>query len=88
MKVITIVAFIILGGAAIFSIIPMQVAPGAGPAQYHRRRLVRHGGLPILMTMVAVNFAFSGTELIGIAAGGRKTRIKLFRLPSAPPSPG
>lgn len=28
-----------------------------------------HGTLPILMTMVAVNFAFSGTELIGIAAG-------------------
>ncbi len=27
------------------------------------------GTLPILMTMVAVNFAFSGTELIGIAAG-------------------
>jgi S-methylmethionine transporter len=28
-----------------------------------------NGTLPILMTMVAVNFAFSGTELIGIAAG-------------------
>ncbi len=28
-----------------------------------------HGVMPIIMTMVAVNFAFSGTELIGIAAG-------------------
>ncbi len=37
---ITIVAFIILGGAAIFGIIPMQDGSRAGPAQYHRRRLV------------------------------------------------
>ncbi len=39
-KVITIVAFIILGGAAIFGIIPMQDGSPAPGLQYHRRRLV------------------------------------------------
>ncbi|MFV4998488.1 amino acid permease [Klebsiella pneumoniae] len=37
-----------------------------------------HGGLPILMTMVAVNFAFSGTELIGIAAGETENPHKVI----------
>ena len=63
-KVITIIAFIILGGAAIFGIIPMQ---DGSPAP-----------LPILMTMVAVNFAFSGTELIGIAAGETENPHKVI----------
>lgn len=71
MKVVTIIAFIILGGAAIFGFIPMQdgsPAPGL-------HNITAEGWfptvdyLPILMTMVAVNFAFSGTELIRIAAG-------------------
>ncbi|MGU7808344.1 S-methylmethionine permease, partial [Escherichia coli] len=69
-KVITIVAFIILGGAAIFGIIPMQDgSPAPGLRNITAEGWFPHGGLPILMTMVAVNFAFSGTELIGIAAG-------------------
>ncbi|UMX90420.1 hypothetical protein MJ579_06280 [Klebsiella pneumoniae] len=85
-KVITIVAFIILGSAAIFDIIPMQdgsPAPGLSPPKAGSRTAAA-----ILMTMVAVNFAFSRTELIGITAGERKTHGRLFRLPSAPPSPG
>lgn len=88
-KVITIIAFIILGGAAIFGIIPMQDgSPAPGLRNITAEGWFPHGGLPILMTMVAVNFAFSGTELIGIAAGKRKIRIKSFRWPFAPPSPG
>lgn len=69
-KVITIVAFIILGGAAIFGIVPMQDgSPAPLLSNLTAEGWFPHGGLPILMTMVAVNFAFSGTELIGIAAG-------------------
>jgi len=69
-KVITIIAFIILGGAAIFGFIPMQDgSPAPGLSNLTAEGWFPHGGLPILMTMVAVNFAFSGTELIGIAAG-------------------
>ncbi len=70
-KVITIIAFIILGGAAIFGFIPMQDgSPAPSLSNITAEGWFPHGGLPILMTMVAVNFAFSGTELIGIAAGG------------------
>lgn len=69
-KVITIVIFIVLGAAAIFGMLPMH---DGSPAPYFNNITSQgwfpHGTLPILMTMVAVNFAFSGTELIGIAAG-------------------
>lgn len=88
-KVITIIAFIILGGAAIFGFIPMQDgSPAPGLSNLTAEGWFPHGGLPILMTMVAVNFAFSGTELIGIAAGETETHTRLFRLLFAPPSPG
>ena len=78
-KVITIVAFIILGGAAIFGIIPMQDgSPAPGLRNITAEGWFPHGGLPILMTMVAVNFAFSGTELIGIAAGETENPHKVI----------
>lgn len=69
-KVITIIAFIVLGGAAMFGWLPMK--DGSPAPLLHNLTAAGwfpHGVLPILMTMVAVNFAFSGTELIGIAAG-------------------
>ncbi len=69
-KVITIVIFIIAGFAAVFGFIPMK---DHTPAPFLRNLidsgLFPNGLTPIIMTMVAVNFAFSGTELIGIAAG-------------------
>ncbi|PLR32194.1 amino acid permease [Chimaeribacter coloradensis] len=69
-KVVTILAFIILGAGAMFGLVPMS---DGTPAPFFHNLTAGgwfpHGGLPILMTMVAVNFAFSGTELIGIAAG-------------------
>lgn len=78
-KVVTIIAFIILGGAAIFGIIPMQDgSPAPGLRNITAEGWFPHGGLPILMTMVAVNFAFSGTELIGIAAGETENPHKVI----------
>ncbi|CCJ74373.1 Lysine-specific permease [Cronobacter condimenti 1330] len=69
-KVVTIVAFIVLGGAAMFGILPMKDgSPAPLFANLTAAGWFPAGTLPILMTMVAVNFAFSGTELIGIAAG-------------------
>nr|WGE04035.1 amino acid permease [Bacillus subtilis] len=70
-KVLAIVLFILLGGSAMFGIIPIK----GGEAAPMLSNLTAEGGLfpngfvPILMTMLSVNFAFSGTELIGIAAG-------------------
>lgn len=78
-KVITIIAFIILGGAAIFGFIPMQDgSPAPGLSNITAEGWFPHGGLPIMMTMVAVNFAFSGTELIGIAAGETENPHKVI----------
>lgn len=69
-KVVTILAFIVLGGGAMFGFIPMKDGASAPFfSNLTREGWFPHGTLPILMTMVAVNFAFSGTELIGIAAG-------------------
>lgn len=69
-KVLTIVAFIVIGAAAVFGIVPMQ---GHDTAPLFSNLTVDgwfpNGAGAILMTMLAVNFAFSGTELIGIAAG-------------------
>ena len=69
----------VIGGAAIFGFIPMQDgSPAPGLSNITAEGWFPHGGLPILMTMVAVNFAFSGTELIGIAAGETENPRKVI----------
>lgn len=80
-KVVTIVAFIVLGGAAMFGFIPMKDGtPAPGLSNLTAHGWLPNGVLPILMTMVAVNFAFSGTELIGIAAGETQQPEKVLPL--------
>ncbi|ASB91096.1 amino acid permease [Bacillus sonorensis] len=69
-KIIVILLFIILGGGAMFGLIDMK---GGQPAPFFSN-LVGDGIFPngigaIFITMITVNFAFQGTELIGIAAG-------------------
>ncbi|MDQ0245098.1 histidine permease [Bacillus fengqiuensis] len=70
-KVITIILFIILGGAAMFGFIPMNGSAAAPMLSNFTGEggLFPNGLLPVLITMISVNFAFSGTELIGITAG-------------------
>lgn len=80
-KVVTIIAFIILGSLALSGIIPLRDGtPAPGLTNITSAGWLPHGGLPILMTLVAVNFAFSGTELIGIAAGETKEPEKAIPL--------
>lgn len=72
-KVVTVIAFILLGLLAIFGLIPFKGSESA--PLFHN--LTAHGWfpeglLPIFTTMLIVNFAFSGTELIGVAAGETK----------------
>ncbi|WP_061415667.1 amino acid permease [Streptococcus oralis] len=69
-KVIAIVLFILLGLGAIFGVLPLA---GQSEAPYFSN-LISHGAFPngimaVVSVMLAVNYAFSGTELIGIAAG-------------------
>lgn len=69
-KVITIIVFIILGTGAIFGIVPMKDGHVAPFFTNLTADKAFSGNLTnFLSVMLAVNYAFSGTELIGIAAG-------------------
>jgi S-methylmethionine transporter len=69
-KVAAIILFILIGAAAIFGMIPMQHTETAPLfTNFTDAGLLPNGAFAILLTMLAVNFAFSGTELIGIASG-------------------
>lgn len=69
-KVVTVISFILLGLLAIFGVLPFE---GAESAPLFSNLTVGgwlpEGLFPIFATMLIVNFAFSGTELIGVAAG-------------------
>ncbi|WP_082235327.1 S-methylmethionine permease [Halobacillus massiliensis] len=69
-KVLAIILFILLGAAAIMGLVPLNNSETAPLlSNFTSAGLFPNGAFAILMTMLAVNFAFSGTELIGIAAG-------------------
>ncbi|WP_342601897.1 amino acid permease [Peribacillus sp. FSL E2-0159] len=70
-KIITIILFIALGGSAMLGFIPMDDRASAPMLSNFTvdGGLFPNGLLPVFMAMISVNFAFSGTELIGIAAG-------------------
>ncbi|MBT2759503.1 amino acid permease [Mesobacillus foraminis] len=69
-KIFAIILFILVGGAAMFGFIDIkggQEAPLL--SNYLAEGLFPNGVTALLITMITVNFAFQGTELIGIAAG-------------------
>ena len=69
-KVIAIIAFIVLGALAMFGALPMASGESApGFTHLFEDGLFPNGFGAVFTVMLAVNFAFSGTELIGIAAG-------------------
>lgn len=69
-KVMAIIVFIVVGGLAVFGLWPMKDhAPAPFLTHLTEGGLLPNGVLPLLTVMLAVNFAFSGTELIGVAAG-------------------
>ena len=76
-KVITVIAFIILGLLAIFGIINYQGYESAPLfSNLTDSGWFPNGLIPIFTTMLIVNFAFSGTELIGVAAGETENPAK------------
>ncbi|WP_409299350.1 amino acid permease [Peribacillus sp. SCS-26] len=69
-KVVTIIIFIIVGGAAMFGWLQMDGQPAPYLSHFtDNGGLFPNGITAILVTMIAVNFSFQGTELVGIAAG-------------------
>ena len=76
-KVVTVVAFILLGLLAIFGVIGYQGYESAPLfSNLTAQGWFPEGLFPIFTTMLIVNFAFSGTELIGVAAGETKDPAK------------
>ncbi|WP_110973021.1 amino acid permease [Pseudomonas huaxiensis] len=71
-KVLTVIAFIVIGAGAICGLFEVKHVQGIGLSNFTREGLFPTGIMPIAMTLLAVSFAFSGTELIGIAAGEAK----------------
>lgn len=69
-KVVTIQIFIILGACALFDVIPFGDSGSPGLSNLlGSGEFLPNGITPLLFTMVTVCFAYSGTELIGVAAG-------------------
>ncbi|AOA58876.1 amino acid permease [Acinetobacter larvae] len=69
-KVLTVIAFIVIGLCAIFGLISFNGAESAPLFNnFIHDDWFPKGAWPIFTTMLIVNFAFSGTELIGVAAG-------------------
>ncbi|MEK4029145.1 MULTISPECIES: amino acid permease [Bacillaceae] len=69
-KVIAIIVFLIVGGAAMFGLIDMKGGEEAPfLSRFYAEGLFPNGISALLITMITVNFSFQGTELIGIAAG-------------------
>lgn len=69
-KVYAIMAFIILGTLAIFGILPFE-GTNAAPLfnNITAQGLLPNGLVGFISVMLSVNYAFSGVEMIGIAAG-------------------
>lgn len=72
-KVVAIIAFIAIGLLAIFGIIPIRGYTHAPLfSNYYRSGWFPNGIMPVFSTLLTVVFAFSGTEVVGVAAGETK----------------
>lgn len=72
-KVLAIIAFIVLGFLAIIGVIPLKgYSHAPGLENFVKDGLFPTGFSGVFTTMLTVNFAFSGTELIGVTAGEAK----------------
>ncbi|MFZ6049367.1 amino acid permease [Pseudomonas sp. CR3202] len=80
-KVVAVIAFLVVGTGAIIGVFDVQQAHSIGLGNFTREGLFPTGFWSIAMTLLAVSFAFSGTELIGIAAG--ETRDPQRNVPKA-----
>jgi len=81
-KVVAIIAFIILGGLAMVGVLHLQGhAHAPFLSNYYKNGWFPNGFGGVFTTMLTVNFAFSGTELIGITAG--ETKDPAHTIPTA-----
>ncbi|MGO1859022.1 amino acid permease [Ancrocorticia populi] len=78
-KVVAVLALIIVGGAAIIGINPLTDSGALGLSNFNTSEGFFPTGLGgVFTTILAVFYAFSGTELIGVAAGEAKNPEKVI----------
>ncbi|WP_129731801.1 amino acid permease [Ectobacillus funiculus] len=76
-KILAIILFIVLGGTAMFGVIPIKGGQEVPLfSRFFDEGLFPNGVSALLITMITVNFSFQGTELIGIAAGESENPAK------------
>ena len=76
-KVFAIIAFIVIGLLAMFGAIPIAGYDHAPMFEnFYSDGWLPNGVLPIFSTLLTVVFAFSGTEVVGVAAGETKDPSK------------
>ena len=78
-KVVAVIAFIIIGGAAIFGLIPLADRPTPHLTNLAPSGLFPAGITIIFVTMMNVIFSYQGSELVGIAAGETENPEKIFQ---------
>ena len=84
-KVATVLIFILLGFACIFGVIPFQGYESAPLfSNLTAQGWLPNGLIPLFTTLLIVNFAFNGTEMIGIAAGETENPEKMYPKPFMP----
>jgi arginine/ornithine permease len=68
-KVLAVIAFIIIGGAAIFGIVPIQGQEAPFFSNFTNEGLLPTGFIGVFVAMMTVVYAFMGSEVVGVAAG-------------------
>ncbi|GAP03041.1 arginine permease RocE [Fructobacillus pseudoficulneus] len=81
-KTIALLVFVVIGFLLIFRLVPVHATTlSAGFGELTSRGWFPHGFGPIFATVLTANFAYSGAEMIGVAAGEAKNPEKT--IPSA-----
>ncbi len=68
-KVLAVIAFIIIGGVAIFGIVPIQGQEAPFFSNFTNEGLLPTGFIGVFVAMMTVVYAFMGSEVVGVAAG-------------------
>ncbi|MFC5589662.1 amino acid permease [Sporosarcina soli] len=68
-KVLAVIAFIVIGGAAIFGIVPIQGQEAPFFSNFSNEGLLPTGFIGVFVAMMTVVYAFMGSEVVGVAAG-------------------
>lgn len=84
-KVVALGIFVILGITAITGVLPVHATRAPLFHNLTANGIFPHGFGAVFIVLLSANFAFSGTELIGVAAGETSEPEKIYPKPSSEP---